>query len=109
MGAYFMSENNNYRHLEVLQGGCNKNYDSVDDIILSLKENRRNMLEKIDILDEDDSFSAQREIAVLIRKIQYLDVLLQKNKSELERIFFPDGNGGCIVPDVFQWYQGPSA
>ena len=109
MGAYFMSDNNNYGHLELIQGGCSREYHNVEDVLLSLKENRRNMLEKIEILEDNESFEAQREIAVLIRKVQYLDVLLDKNKSELERIFFPKDNGSCIVPDVFQWYQGPSS
>ena len=48
-----------------------------------------------------------KEIAVLIRQNQYLEILLNKEKYELEEIFFPNGKSNCIVPDVFLWYKEP--
>jgi len=109
MGLSFMSNENYYPNLKVLNGGLENTFSDVDDIVNYFKQQRREIAEKIEHLENDMSFEAQREIAVLIRNMQYLDVLLDKNKSELEKIFFPNGNGNCVIPDVFQWYQGSNS
>jgi len=82
-------------------------YKDIDDVINSIKSQRRDMLDKIDVLEKSDTFESQKELAVLIRKVQYFDALLSKSKLDLEKIFFPDGNGASVVPDVLNWYQAP--
>lgn len=106
MGSAF-SENENFFKLELVPD-IGKIFNDVDDILNVLKTKRRSIKEKINMLENKMTNESDIEAAILIRQSQYLDALLEKNKYELEKIFFPNGHGNCIIPDVFQWYQEPN-
>ena len=84
-----------------------------DEIMYDIKAARRKIKERLDILESISSPTSEdeREIAVLIRQDQYFFALQNKQKSELEQIFFAGKKGecedNCIYPDVLQWYQPP--
>lgn len=110
MGSSF-SEKRNYFKLELVQNEESQILKDINDIYLAIKSSRRSIKERIEFLEKQahESSEADREIAVLIRQDQYLQALQNKEKYELEEIFFPNGKDNCIVPDIFQWYQGPDA
>ena len=107
MSTMFSEDNNNFRKFTVFQGGNSSQFKDIDDIITAIKAYFREICERIDYLEQQSSDDNDREIATLVRQSQYIDALLKKNKIELEKIFFPNGLGNCIIPDVFQWYQAP--
>lgn len=89
----------------VIKNTNNQDFKDIDDVIYLIKSKKREMFEKIELLEKEDSFEAQKELAILVRNIQYFDALLNKNKLDLEKIFFPDGTGNCKVPEVLNWYN----
>ena len=108
MSTMFSEDNNNFAKFKVIQGGNTNQLKDVDDIITAIKAYFREICERIDYLEQQMSDDNDREIATLVRQSQYIQALLDKNKIELEKIFFPNGLGNCIIPDVFQWYQEPN-
>lgn len=105
MGSAF-SENSNYFKLELICDNS-QTINDVDDILNILKTKYREINEKISSLEKLTTAQSEIDAAILIRQSQYIDALLNKNKYELEKIFFPNGYGNCVIPDVFQWYQQP--
>ena len=108
MGSSF-SEEPDYFRLELI---CNNDSDAInniDDILLAIKACLRKIKMRLEFLEKQKNNTAEndKEIAVLIRQNQYLEILLNKEKYELEEIFFPNGKSNCIVPDVFLWYKEP--
>ena len=109
MGSSF-PEKRNYFKLELVQNAESQTLKDINDIYLAIKSSRRGIKERIEFLEnQPQNTDADREIAVLIRQDQYLEALQNKQKYELEEIFFPNGKDNCIVPEIFQWYQGPEA
>lgn len=108
MGSAF-SQNNEIFRLRIVHSIKSKKINNADEIMDTIKEFRIEIAEHIEELESirpatDD---IDRQIAVLIRQDQYLEVLQSKQKSELAELFF-EKEDNCIVPEVFQWYQGPS-
>ena len=91
---------------KVIKGNNNQEFKDINDVIYHIKSQKREMLEKIELLENEESFESQKELAVLVRKVQYFDALLGKNKLDLEKIFFPNGTENCIIPEVLNWYNG---
>lgn len=95
----------NNTDLNVIKSTSNQDFKDIDDVIYHIKSKKREMLEKIESLEKEDSFDSQKELAILVRNVQYFDTLLDKNKLDLEKIFFPNGTRNCIVPEVLNWYK----
>lgn len=107
MGTAFSFNDDDFS-LRLVQGLKTKKIRNVDEIMDTIKEYRIEIAEQIENLEAvypitDD---IERQIAVLIRKDQYLEVLENKQKYELAEIFFDNEDNNCIVPDVLQWYKG---
>lgn len=108
MGAAFSQNNNNNYALEIVKSIKSNTIKNADEIMNAIKEYRIEIAEQIEDLESVTPFTdeVERQIAILIRQDQYLQVLESKQKSDLSKMFFPD-NDNCIVPEVFQWYQPP--
>lgn len=109
MSTMFSENGDNFKKFEVIQGGNTSQFKDIDDILSAIKAQNRKICERIEYLEQHESDENDRELAILIRQNQYIEALLEKSKIELEKIFFPNGLGNCIIPDVFQWYQGPES
>ncbi len=110
MGSYF-SEQPEFFKFELINTEESQIIRDIDDILFAIKSCKRKILERIEYLEKQISNSVEvdKEIAVLIRQNQYFNALEQKEKRELEEIFFPNGKANCIIPDVFLWYQEPES
>lgn len=108
MGSAF-SQHNKFLKLELVQNEDNQTLRNADEIMDAIKSSRRKIKERIEFLELQvpPDMDSEREIAVLIRQDQYLEVLEGKEKSELAKIFLSASSDNCIVPEVLQWYQGP--
>ena len=108
MGSSF-SEQQDFFRLELIHNSDIDVIKDVDDILYAIKACRRKIKSRLEFLEKQttNTVDADKEIAVLIRQDQYLEVLLNKEKQELKEIFFPGGKNNCIVPDVFLWYKEP--
>lgn len=108
MGTAFSYNDDDFK-LRLVHGFKNKKIRNADEIMDTIKEYRIEIAEQIENLESvrpitDD---IERQIAVLIRQDQYLEVLENKQKFELAEIFFSDQeDSNCVVPDVLQWYKG---
>lgn len=107
MGAAFSQNDNNYA-LKIIKSIKSNTLKNVDEFMDAIKEYRTEIAEQIEDLESlmpatDD---VERQIAILIRQDQYLEILESKQKTELSKIFLSE-NDNCIVPEVFQWYQPP--
>lgn len=107
MGTAFSYNDDDFK-LRLVQGLKDKNIRNADEIMDTIKEYRLEISEQIDNLEAIRPITSdiERQIAVLIRQDQYLEVLENKQKYELAEIFFDDDDNNCIVPDVLQWYKG---
>ena len=107
MGIAFSYNDDDFK-LRLVQGFKDKNIRNADEIMDTIKEYRLEISEQIDNLEAIRPITSdiERQIAVLIRQDQYLEVLENKQKYELAEIFFDDDDNNCIVPDVLQWYKG---
>ncbi len=110
MGSSF-SEKPDYFRLELIYNNDTDTIKNIDDILLAIKSCRRKIKMRLEFLEKQSVNTSEndKEIAVLIRQNQYLEVLLNKEKHELEDIFFPNGKSNCIIPDVFLWYKEPES
>ena len=110
MGSSF-SEKPDYFRLELVYNNDTDTIKNVDDILFAIKSCRRKIRMRLEFLEKQNANTIEndKEIAVLIRQNQYLEVLLNKEKRELEEIFFPEGRSNCIIPDVFLWYKEPES
>ncbi len=110
MGSSF-SEQPDYFRLELIHNNDTDVIKNVDDILFAIKSSRRKIRMRLEFLEKQSVNTSEndKEIAVLIRQNQYLEILLNKEKRELEEIFFPNGKSNCIIPDVFLWYKEPES
>lgn len=112
MGSSFSRITKDFE-LKVVHDEDSQVLKNADEIMDAIKAARRKIKERLDILESISSptIEDEREIAVLIRQDQYFFALQNKQKSELEQIFFAgkkgDSEDNCIYPDVLQWYQPP--
>ncbi len=104
-------EQQNYSRIELVCNNESETIKNADDILYAIKACRRKIKQRLNDIEHQDLYTPEdeKESAVLIRQNQYLEVLLNKEKRELEDIFFPNGNSNCIVPDVFLWYKEPES
>ncbi len=106
MGFAF-SYDNDFR-LQLVEKIETKELKNIDEIVDMLKEYLTDISDEIYNLEHLDDFSdeTEKKLAVLIRKQQYINILINMNKTDLAE-FFHFENDNCIFPDVLQWYQGP--
>lgn len=111
MGSSFSRMQNSYE-LKLVQDEDSQILKNADEIMDAIKAARRKIKERIEELEliPQHTIEVDREIAVLIRQDQYLEILQSKQKTELEEIFFSGKkkDDNCIYPDVLQWYQPPN-
>lgn len=110
MGSSF-SEKPDYFKIELVHNNNTDVIKDINDVLYALKAYRRKIKYRLEFLEKQNPNTPEndKEIAVLIRQNQYLEVLLNKEKHELEDIFFPNGKSNCIIPDVFLWYKEPES
>lgn len=110
MGSSFSRMQDNFE-LKLVQDEDSQILKNADEIMDAIKAARRKIKERIEELEfrTQHTIEIDREIAVLIRQDQYLEILQNKQKTELEEIFFSGKkkDDNCIYPDVLQWYQPP--
>lgn len=106
MGFAF-SYDNDFR-LQLVEKIETKELKNIDEIVDMLKEYLTDISDEIYNLEHLDDFSDEKEkkLAVLIRKQQYINILINMNKTDLAE-FFQFENDNCIFPEVLQWYKGP--
>lgn len=98
--------------LKLVEQQVKKTLNNADEIMDAIKSVRREIKEQIEALETkmtNDNIDTEKEIAILIRQDQYFQNLEDKQKSELEDLFFAERklNDNCIYPEVLQWYQPP--
>lgn len=106
MGFAF-SYDNDFR-LQLVEKIETKELKNIDEITDMLKECLADISDQIYDLENADEFSdeTEKKLAVLIRKQQYINLLINMDKTDLAK-FFQFENDNCIFPDILQWYQGP--
>lgn len=89
MGSSFSRITKDFE-LKVVHDEDSQVLKNADEIMDAIKAARRKIKERLDILESISSPTSEdeREIAVLIRQDQYFFALQNKQKSELEQIFF---------------------
>ena len=101
MGSSFSRITKDFE-LKVVHDEDSQVLKNADEIMDAIKAARRKIKERLDILES---------ISSPTRQDQYFFALQNKQKSELEQIFFAGKKGecedNCIYPDVLQWYQPP--
>lgn len=107
MGSAFSFENKDIK-LRLIENLKDKELKDIDEILDAINQCRIEIAQRIDFLEQEEpvTIETEKEIAVLIRQEQYLQVLQNKPKAKLAEIFGRLENN-CIVPEILQWYQGP--
>ncbi len=108
VSAFSYDENNKINILRLVETIKDKNPKNIDEIVSALKEYRLEIVLEIESLSEIKPITAdiEKKIALLIRQEQYIDAILNKQKTELAEIFGEIKNN-CIVPEILNWYHPP--
>lgn len=107
MGSAFSYEDNSLKLRLIKNINCSDPMD-LDDILFAIKQLREQIAERIFVIEQAIYLTeeAEKEVAILIRQDQYLEIIQNKPKIELASIFGKIENN-CIVPEILQWYQEP--
>lgn|SRR5574344_52558 len=108
MGSAY-SQNDGFFNFKVVENEDFTVLKDADEIMDAIKASRRKIKERIEFLEIQvpQDIESDKEIAILIRQDQYLEVLQNKPKAELAKIFLSSQKDNCIYPEILQWYQPP--